>query len=303
MNLRGRPSLNTTGGHHSCDTYGHGLAIQRALKSGVKRKDLFVTIKVGYAGPMGKQDVQVKSANKHLGLSYADLCLIHLPESGKNTGSHGQYGDYKCNSGAKDYDPKKCRVNTYGSMLENLKAGRCKAVGVANWNADQLRDLEKKYGSSQLPSVVQYKFHLHNNINEPVIRDLIDYCQEKGIIFNGYAALGVPDWVTFQTKGSTEKLLDEPVVKEIAQKHGKSPAQVLLRWAIEQGVPTHARTMKKSHMKDNLDIFDGFSLDSGDMSSLNGLPQCGVQRGCPYAEGSPNNDKRHCGVIGMTEHC
>jgi len=310
-NLRGHANLSVAGGHNSCDTYGHGVAIQTALKSGVKRDQLFVTIKVGYAGPMAKQDGQIKSAIKHLGLNYVDLCLIHLPESGKGTGSHGQYCPDKdshgnklchCNSGASDYDPKACRIYTYQSMLNNLNAGRCKAVGVANWNADHLKELEGHFKASELPSVVQYKFHLHNSVANSYVSDLIQFTNKYGIVFNGYGALGVPDWITFTGEGMQERLLDEPVVKAIAQKHSKTAAQVLLRWSIDQGFPTHARTMKKAHMKENLDIF-GFALEKDDISQLNSLPQCNVQVGNPYPKGSPDGGKRHDGVYGLTEHC
>lgn len=309
--LRSNSSLSAAAGHNSCDTKGHGIAIKTSMDSGVKRDQLFVTIKVGYAGPMAKQDGQIESALKHLGLDSADLCLIHLPESGPNTGSHGQYCPDKdskgnkichCASGRSDYDPKACRIYTYKSMLNNKKAGRCKAVGVANFNADHLKELEGHFDADELPSVVQYKFHLHNSVANSAVSDLIDFTKKHDIVFNGYAALGVPDWVTFKDEGMTAKLLDEPSVKTIADKHGKTAAQVLLRWSIEQGFPTHARTMKTEHMKENLDIFD-FSLDGDDMATLNSLPQCNVQVGQPWPKGSPDGGARHDGVIGMTEHC
>eukprot|EP01083_Nonionella_stella_P296658 1007729_1 len=84
------------GGHPSCNTMGIGKGIKA---SKAKRSDVFVTIKTGYAGPMGNTDTQIKSTLKYMQLDYADLCLIHEPEVGPGTGGHGEYGDYHCNSG------------------------------------------------------------------------------------------------------------------------------------------------------------------------------------------------------------
>jgi len=108
--------------------------------------------------------------------------------------------------------------------------------------------------------------------------------------------------VTFQDAEMKATALEEPAVQEVAQKVGKTPAQVLLRWVIQQGIATHSRTRQLSHMKENLDLFD-WELSSNDMKKLSSMPQCSTQRGCPYAEGDPNGGARHCNVIGLTEHC
>lgn len=170
-----------------------------------------------------------------------------------------------------------------------------------NWNAEQLAEIEKH--GHPLPSVVQYKFHLHQSTNNQIQKDLVAYCKEKGIIFNGFAPLGVPDWVTFTDEGMKETLFEEPLVQEIANKTGKTAAQVMLRWVTQQGIATQARSMKLAHMKENLDIFDGFELASDDMDKLSSMPQCTTQRGLPYAAGDPNGGSRHDHVISITEHC
>jgi len=284
--------------HPSCDTHGIGMGIKN---SGAKREQVFVSVKLGYAGPMGGTSLQTKSLLKHLAIDYADLCMIHLSEIGPGTSGHGQYkqgGDPQC--AGKDYDAAKCRVNTYRNLLGEMKAGRCKSVGVNNWNASDIEEIEK--AGLPLPSVVQYKFHLHQSTSNSVQSDLIDYTRKHGIIFNGFAPLGSPDWVTFKDAEMKTTTLEEPAVQEVAQKVGKTPAQVLLRWVIQQGIATHSRTRQLSHMKENLDLFD-WELSSDDMKKLSSMPQCSTQRGCPYAEGDPNGGARHCNVIGLTEHC
>jgi len=287
-----------TGGHLACNTMGIGKGIK---DSGAKRSDVFVTVKCGYAGPMGKQDGQIKSILKHMQLDFADLCMGHLPEVGPGTGSHGEYGkENHCVPTKSDYSAKACRINTYRSILDNMKAGRCKAVGVNSWNVTDLKEIEE--AGLQLPSVVQYKFHLHQSAANSVQKELIDYCKEKGIILNGFAPLGTPDWVTFTDKGMTNTTLEEPKVKAIAAKVGKSPAQVLQRWIIQQGIAIQTRSMKQEHMEENLDVFD-WQLADEDMQTLSTMPQCNTQRGNPYMKGDPNGGPRHGNVIGMTEHC
>jgi diketogulonate reductase-like aldo/keto reductase len=240
-------------------------------------------------------------------LKYADLCLIHLPEIGPGTGSHGQYGDDQCavvgpKSSKKPYDAAKCRVNTYANIVAAMNSGLCKSVGVNNWNVSDIQEIEKDSRNLPLPSVVQYKFHLHQSQNNQIQKDLVDYTKAKGIIFNGFAPLGAPDWVTFTDAGMAKTTLEEPVVKKIAAKMNKTETQILLRWVIQQGVATHARTSKADHMKENLDIFD-FELSQDDMNALSKTPQCHTQRGLPYAKGDPNGGSRHDHVIGLTEHC
>merc|ERR1712217_586794 len=251
----------------------------------------------------GGTNGQVKSLVEHLDVGYADLCLIHMPEVGPGTGSHGEYGPYHCVPGKNHddkYDAVKCRVNTYKNLVENFKSGLCKAIGVNNWNVSNIEEIEK--AGLPLPSVVQYKFHLHQSSANSIQKDLIAYTQKHGIIFNDFAPLGVPDWVTFTGEGMAKTLLDEPLVKEVATRLKKTPAQVLLRWVIQQGIATHARTMKPDHMKENLDVFS-WELPSDDMAKLSSFPQCHTQRGLPYAKGDPNGGAHHDHVIGITEHC
>merc|ERR1719265_2822219 len=302
--LRGTVELNSTstGAHLSCDTHGIGLGIKQ---SGAKRSDIFISAKVGYAGPMGGTKGQVASILNHMGVEYLDLCMVHFPEIGPGTGSHGQYGG-QCPGGNchcvpnKDYNAETCRYNTYKNMMAEMEKGSCKSVGVYGWTADQIDAMVKK--GLKAPSVIQYKFHAHQSTANQIQKDLLAYTKQHGIIFNGIAPLGAPDWVTFTDAGMKPTILEEPIVQAIAKETGKSPAQVLLRWVIQQGIPTQARTQKIDHMNENLDIFD-FQLSSSDMDKLSSMPQCNVQRGNPYAEGDPNGGQKHGNVVCLTAHC
>merc|ERR1719335_1164920 len=302
--LRGT-AVNTTVDqplHASCDTHGIGLGIKQ---SGVSRDKIFVSAKVGYAGPMGGTKGQVASILKHMGVEYLDLYMVHFPEIGPGTGSHGQYGG-QCPGGNchcvpnKAYNAETCRYNTYKNMMTEMEEGKCKSVGVYGWTADQIDAMVKK--GLKAPSVIQYKFHAHQSTANQIQKDLLAYTKQHGIIFNGIAPLGAPDWVTFTDAGMKPTILEEPIVQEIAKETGKSAAQVLLRWVIQQGIPTQARTLNTDHMHENLGIFD-FQLSSSDMDKLSSMPQCNVQRGNPYAEGDPNGGKKHGNVVCLTSHC
>jgi len=288
--------------HASCDTHGIGLGIK---KSGVSRDKIFVSAKVGYAGPMGGTKGQVASILHHMGVEYLDLCMVHFPEIGPGTGSHGQYAGqcpgHNCHCvPGKDYNAETCRYNTYKNMMGEMEKGSCKSVGVYGWTADQIDAMVKK--GLKAPSVVQYKFHAHQSTANQIQKDLLAYTKQHGIIFNGIAPLGAPDWVTFTDAGMKPTILEEPIVQAIATNAGKSAAQVLLRWVVQQGIATQARTVNTDHMNENLGIFD-FQLSSSDMDQLSGMPQCNVQRGNPYAEGDPNGGEKHGNVVCLTSHC
>jgi diketogulonate reductase-like aldo/keto reductase len=146
--------------HASCDTHGISLGIKQ---SGVSREKIFVSAKVGYAGPMGGTNAQINSIIKHMGVGYLDLCMVHFPEVGPGTGSHGEYNgqcpdkECHCVPTKSSYNAETCRYNTYKNMLDDMKAGHCKSVGVFGWTADQIDAVVKK--GLKAPSVVQYKFH------------------------------------------------------------------------------------------------------------------------------------------------
>lgn len=155
---------------------------------------------------------------------------------------------------------------------------------MSNWDADDLEHLrvqgpryfKEYYGKDTfiMPAVVQYRFHPHQSVNKPLIKKLIDYCKAHDITFIGYSPLGSPDFTTFKSDVGTPTLLDEPAIKKIATMHGKTPAQVILRWHVQQNIPTNARTENPEHLTENLDVFS-WSLTDDDMSTLSAMKQCG----------------------------
>jgi diketogulonate reductase-like aldo/keto reductase len=136
--------------------------------------------------------------------------------------------------------------------LEKIQAsGGAKSIGVSNYTIRHLKEM-KDY-ANLTPSVNQVELHLF--LQQP---ELIDYCREHGILVEAYSPL------------AHAKEMDEPVIKKVADKHGKSYAQVMLRWLVEQGLVVLPKSVTPSRVKENIDIFD-FELDAEDKAALSKL--------------------------------
>jgi len=142
---------------------------------------------------------------------------------------------------------------TWKSLERIYHSGRAKGIGVCNFKIHHLEELAKIW---EIPPVVnQYEHHPY--LTQRPIRE---YCQENGILVTAYCPLG---------RGRLG-LLDEAVIGKIASKHGKTPAQIILRWNLELGVSVIPKTITPSRMMENIDIFD-FALDKGDIEAINAL--------------------------------
>lgn len=169
---------------------------------------------------------------------------------------------------------------------------------LANWELEWLQEL--KDANVTLPALVQMKFHPHQSLASPRIKAIKSFCDTHGIVFNGYSPLGRADWTRFDPP-MTPTLFDEPLAKNIAIASKRSVAQVLLRWNIQQGVPTQARSMNPAHMQENIDVFD-WELSEQDMVALGSMTQCTTVRGNPYMPGD-HEYPSHGNVIGPTPNC
>ena len=131
-----------------------------------------------------------------------------------------------------------------------VKAGKVRAIGVSNWAPRHIEELMAQPGVEVLPAVNQVEYHPWNQQKE-----IYEYCQKKKIVMVAYSPL---------TQG---KRLGDQVVKGIGEKHGKSAAQVVLRWILQRGVVTIPKSDRESRIKENADIFD-FELDEEDMGKI-----------------------------------
>lgn len=136
--------------------------------------------------------------------------------------------------------------------LEEIQAtGKAKHIGVSNYTVRHLEDM-KKY-TSVTPAVNQVELHVF--LQQP---ELIEYCRGKGILVEAYSPL------------AHGKAMDDPVVQAVADKHGKSYAQIMLRWCIEQELVVLAKSVTPERITQNMQIFD-FALDDEDKLALKAL--------------------------------
>ena len=175
------------------------------------------------------------------------------------------------------YDEKKCRLSTWSAMVMLYKRGVLRSIGVSNYNTTHLQEIID--AGLPLPTANQVSFNPYNYRTGRA--DLLEFCRKHQILLIGYSSLGVPDVHQFPTEDKTKQstgmsstLLEDPVIVSLAKQYNRTPAQVLLRWAYQLGVPTNPRSMNETHMLENLEIFSNpFTINDNDMNRINSLAQ------------------------------
>jgi len=236
-----------------------GAALKKKFDEGVvKREDLFITSKL-WNTKHGAEDVlpSVEKSIADLQIGYLDLYLIHWP-IGLNRGADNfpknedgslQYSD-------DDY------VDTWGAMEKCVDGGLIKSIGLSNFNSKQITRV-KKIAIIQ-PSVLQVECHPYL-----IQTELIDFCEENNIHFTAYSPLGSRDrpWA----KAGEPLLLEDPSLIEIGKHHGKSPAQVCIRWQIQRGLSVIPKSANPARIRENFDVFGEFKLSEEDMKTIDGF--------------------------------
>jgi len=222
-----------TSGYRLIDTariYGNEEGVGRAVReSGLPRDDIFVTTKLwnsdhGYDAALKACDASLK----RLGLASTDLYLIHWPVS-------------------------RARKETWQAMERILKEGKARSIGVSNYTIQHLEELTSS--SSVVPAVNQIEL-------SPFLyqRDLIEYCQTRGIAVEAYSPL---------TQG--QRLGDKRLVA-IARKYSKTVPQILIRWGFEHGLIEIPKSARQDHIRENAAVFD-FEIRSEDVRLLDGMSE------------------------------
>jgi 2,5-diketo-D-gluconate reductase A len=216
----------------TAENYADEVGVGRGLKaSGIARADVFVTTKFNKRWH-GVELVQqaFEASAARLGVDYIDLLLIHWPNPDQN-----RY------------------VDAWQGLLRLFEQGQVRAIGTSNFKPAHLDRLLAETG--QLPDVNQIQ------ANPDLVRSVPrTYHDNKGIVTMAWSPLG----------GSRTDLFTRPTVAEIAQRHGKSPAQIVLRWHIEIGLVPIPRSSNHERLVQNLDIFD-FSLSADEIQTLSAL--------------------------------
>ena len=171
---------------------------------------------------------------KRLHLDYADLYLVHTPYAFQA----GDEQDPRDGNGNVIYDDGVTLYDTWRAMEGLVDDGRCKAIGLSDVNLEQLKEIVRL--ARIKPAVVQVESH-------PYLPqwDLLDFCQKNGIVLLAFAALG---------HSFEPRLLDDPVITAIAMRLNKTPAQVLLAWALQRGTALLTTSKTPSRIRENFDI-------------------------------------------------
>ncbi|MFD6326109.1 aldo/keto reductase [Streptomyces sp. NPDC058442] len=223
-------------GYRSIDTaaaYGNEEGTGRAIAaSGIPREDLFVTTK------LWNTDHGYDSTLRAFDASLSKLGLDHVDLYLIHwpTPARGRY------------------VDTYRAFEKLYAEGRVRAIGVSNFQREHLEHLIAE--TSVVPAVDQIELHPH--LQQRAARE---YHAQQGIATEAWSPLG-------QGKG----LLEVPAIVAIAQKHGRTPAQVVLRWHIQLGNVVIPKSVTPSRIEENIDVF-GFGLDTEDLAAISALDE------------------------------
>ena len=213
-----------------------GEALHAELAAGgIARSDIFVTTKLWNTNhrPERVEPAFVASL-KRLGLEYLDLYLIHTPFAFQP----GDEQDPRDENGNILYDHGVTLLDTWRAMESLVDRGRCRAIGLSDITLNELLPI---YESARIkPAVVQVEAHPYLPETE-----LLDFCREKGIVLLAFAPLG---------HGVRPGPLDDGVVSAIAARVGKTPAQVLLAWAVQRGTALLTTPKTAARAKENFNI-------------------------------------------------
>jgi diketogulonate reductase-like aldo/keto reductase len=210
----------------------------------ITRDQLFVTTKLWNTNHRPERVGPALAASlDRLRLDYVDLYLIHTPFAFKP----GDDQDPRDENGNILYDKGVTLLETWKAMEELVDQGKCRAIGLSDIT---LKDLPALYDCARIkPAVVQVEAHPYLPETE-----LLEFCKEKDILFSAFAPLG---------HGIKPGPLDDPIVTRIAARIGKTPAQVLLAWAVQRGtaVLTTARTAARARENFDVSFLPGDAFD------------------------------------------
>jgi 2,5-diketo-D-gluconate reductase A len=273
-------------------SYGNDAVVARAIEdSGVDRSEIFILSKIS----LGYEDAlqQVDTILRDLETDYVDALLIHWPTRG------GTGLDPLCNTQLPSYDERGCRLSTWRAMLEVLDAGKALSIGVSNYYPEHLQELEDE--GYRLPSINQCPFHLYRSSSQDDVRE---YCRERGIHFNGYSPLGVPDLFVFPPGELSPTTLEDPRPAAVAMRlgGGVTTAEVLLGWQLRVGVSINPRSISAAHMHEALRALDvARQLTWTELDMLGSAPQiwCSVVPG--NYQCAPDPEDTFAGGSGLAE--
>jgi len=222
-------------GYRLIDTaaaYGNESEVGEAFRaSGLPRGDVFITTKVWPADFGYEATLRAFEASRlSLGLDQVDLYLLHWPG-----------------------DDRRRRAESWRALETLLSDGSCRAIGVSNYEVSELEEIVEAGNGRVIPAVNQVPFSPFDQQ-----RDVHAFCAQHGIRLEGYSPL---------TRG---RKLGQGTIRSLAEARGRTPAQIMIRWALQKDVVTIPKSVHKERILENAGAFD-FSLSAADMAELDAL--------------------------------
>jgi diketogulonate reductase-like aldo/keto reductase len=213
-----------------------GEAMREVFKSRkIRREDVFVVTKLWNTNHRPERvKPAFEGSLKKLQLDFVDLYLIHTPFAFQP----GDEQDPRDANGNVIYDHGVTLLDTWSALEGLVNEGKCKAIGLSDVSLEQAQDI---FEAGRIkPAVVHVESH-------PYLPewDLLNYCRENGIVLQAFAALG---------HSSEPRLLEDPVLIAIARRVNKTPAQVLLAWAIQRGTAPLTTSKIPSRIRENFEV-------------------------------------------------
>ena len=242
-----------------------GQGIARAIKEGiVKREELFIVSKL-WNTFHDKENVKpiCKKQLKDYGIDYFDLYIVHFPIALQHVDPSHRYPPSWFDDNGKVQPSKASLAETWKAMEEVHSEGLAKNIGISNYNGALILDL-LRYAKT-IPATLQIEHHPYLT-QEP----LVQLCKSLDITITAYSSFGPQSFVELGLSKDTQTLFEVQSVKSIADKHGKTPAQVLLRWATQRGIAVIPKSNNQNRLAQNLDVCS-FDLSSDEIKSISAL--------------------------------
>ena len=253
-----------------------GKAVNDILgETSIKRSELFVVTKLpSTCNHPSLVLPALKSSLAKLNVDYVDLYLMHTPVSkvplDDTVASTDVKKDKDGNDMLDDVDP----VDTWHAMEKCVELGFAKSIGLSNCNSLQVQSILDSCTVKPVTNQVE----CHPLLPQKKLRR---FCQQNDILITSFRPLGGQ-----KRKPDDPNILENDVVQQIAKRHGKLPAQILLRWHVQQDLLVLAKSSNVEHLVSNAQIFD-FSLTDNDMKELDQLEN--GHRYCPYLDSTSSS--------------
>lgn len=210
---------------------GVGRGIRRAIEEGlVTREEIFVTTKL-WTSDYDDADTAINGSLERLGLDYIDLMILHHSQPEND-------------------------VAAYQALEQAVGDGRLRAVGLSNYYTPE--DFDRLVSATTIPpAILQNETHIYHQSTE-----MKAHIAQYGTVLES--------WFPFGGRGNTQTLFNDPTVVAIAQAHGKTSPQILVRWHLQAGNIAIPGSSDEAHIAENFQVFD-FALSDAEMARLNAL--------------------------------